>query len=48
MYQSDFYGLQSELEYRKERARTWRRPRRRPSDPYGAWLLRYGGGRNRA
>jgi len=49
MYHSDLYGIESEIQYRKERnrpaphARKGRRPRRRGTDPYTPWLLRYGG-----
>lgn len=42
MHNTDLYTLQSELEYRQERARPTRvrRPRR---PPYIPWLARYGG-----
>jgi hypothetical protein len=50
MYHSELYGIESEIEYRKERARATthrapkgRRSRRRGTDPYTGWLLRYGG-----
>jgi hypothetical protein len=49
MFDTELYAIQSELEYRRERAtgrrsdgHRVRRPRR---DPYLPWLVRYGGRR---
>jgi hypothetical protein len=43
MYNTELYNLQSELDYRRERATTQRRARRPRRDPYLPWLVRYGG-----
>jgi hypothetical protein len=44
MYNTELYAMQSELDYRQDRAKNRRhrvpRPRR---DPYLPWLVRYGG-----
>jgi hypothetical protein len=43
MYNNSEPYLQSELDYRRERATSRRRVHRPRRDPYLPWLLRYGG-----